>query len=99
MRNHLELDHERIAEFCRRNHIRKLSLFGSVLSYDFRADSDVDILVEFEPGYRVGLIRMAAIENELSQIVGRKVDMRTPQDLSRYFRDKVVSAAEVQYAA
>lgn len=99
MRNHPNLDRERIAEFCRRNHIRKLSLFGSILRKDFRVDSDVDVLVEFEPGYRVGLIRMAAMENDLSRMIGRKVDMRTPQDLSRYFRDKVVSSAEVQYVA
>ena len=98
MDNHLNLDREKIAEFCRRNHIRKLSLFGSVLSDSFGPDSDVDVLVEFEPGFRVGLIRLAGIENELSNIIGRKADIRTPQDLSRYFRDKVVSTAEVQYA-
>lgn len=74
-------------------------MFGSILRQDFRIDSDVDVLVEFEPGYRVGLIRMAAMENDLSAMIGRKVDMRTPQDLSRYFRDKVVSSAEVQYVA
>ena len=96
---HLSLAYEEIAEFCRRNHIRKLSLFGSVLRDDFRADSDVDVLVEFEPGYPVGLIRMAAMENELSEIIGRKVDLRTPEDLSLYFREKVLSSAEVQYAA
>jgi predicted nucleotidyltransferase len=99
MGNHLNLDSKQIADFCKRNHIRKLSLFGSVLREEFGPDSDVDVLVEFEPGHRVGLIRMAGMENELSQIIGRKVDMRTPQDLSRYFRDKVVSSAEVQYAA
>ena len=99
MANHLRLDSEEIAEFCRRNHIRKLSLFGSFLREDSSSDSDVDVLVEFEPGYRIGLIRMAGIENELSGIVGRKVDLRIPEDLSRHFRDRVVSSAEVQYAA
>lgn len=99
MKHDLNLVPEAIAEFCRRNHIRRLSLFGSVLRDDFRDDSDVDVLVEFEPGHPVGLIRMAAMENELSGIIGRKVDLRTPEDLSRYFRDKVLSSAEVQYAA
>jgi predicted nucleotidyltransferase len=99
MKHHLSLAHEEIAEFCRRNHIRRLSLFGSVLRDDFGADSDVDVLVEFEAGFPIGLIRMAAMENELSEIIGRKADLRTPDDLSRYFRDKVLSSAEVQYAA
>ena len=99
MTNGLNLDRESIAEFCRRNHIRKLSLFGSVLRGDFGPDSDVDVLVEFEPDSRVGLIRLAGIELELSRIIGRKADIRTPQDLSRYFRDEVLSTAEVQYAA
>jgi len=99
MRAHIDLDKERIAHFCRSNHIQRLSLFGSVLRDDFRSDSDVDMLVEFEADARVGLIRLAALEAELSEIVHRKVDLRTPQELSRYFRDKVVASAEVQYAA
>ena len=99
MRAHIDLDKERIAHFCRSNHIQRLSLFGSVLRDDFRSDSDVDMLVEFEADARVGLIRLAALEAELSEIVSRKVDLRTPQELSRYFRDKVVASAEVQYAA
>ncbi len=90
---------DQIADFCRRNHIRWLALFGSAVRDDFRPDSDVDVLVEFEPEHRVGLIRMAGIERELSEIVGRKVDLRTPQDLSRYFREEVVRSAEVQFAA
>jgi uncharacterized protein len=94
----IAIDREKLAEFCRRNHIRKLSLFGSVLRDDFHADSDVDVLVEFEPGARVGLIRLAGMELELSDLLGRKVDLRTAADLSRYFRDEVVKAAEVQYA-
>lgn len=90
---------EKIAEFCKRSGIRRLALFGSVLSDHFGNDSDVDVLVEFESGKVVGLLRMAAIERELSEILGRRVDLRTPGDLSRYFRDEVVSTAEVQYAA
>jgi hypothetical protein len=96
---HLPTDRDRIASFCRRRHIRKLAFFGSVLRDDFGPESDVDVLVEFEPGEVVGLLRMAAMELELSEILGRKVDLRTPQDLSRYFRDEVVASAEVQYAA
>jgi hypothetical protein len=89
---------EIIAEFCKRHHIRKLALFGSVLREDFRPDSDVDVLVEFEPGHTVGLLRMAGLEMELSEVLGRKVDLRTPAELSRYFRDEVARTSEVQYA-
>ncbi|MGA2620717.1 MAG: nucleotidyltransferase family protein [Thermoguttaceae bacterium] len=89
----------KVADFCRRHHIRKLSLFGSVLRDDFRPDSDVDVLVEFEEGKSPGLIRLAGMELELSEMLGgRKVDMNTPQCLSRYFRDRVKAEAEVQYA-
>jgi predicted nucleotidyltransferase len=98
MEARVSLDHEKIAEFCQRHHICKLALFGSVLRDDFRADSDVDVLVEFEPASRVGLIRLAGIELELSELIGRKVDLRTPADLSRYFRQEVLESAEVQYA-
>ena len=94
----VSLDREMIAAFCRRHHIRQLALFGSVLRDDFRPESDVDILVEFEPGYKVGLIRLAGMELELSALLGRKVDLRTPADLSRYFRQDVLATAEVQYA-
>ena len=94
----IAVDRERLAAFCRKHHIRKLALFGSVLRDDFRADSDVDVLVEFEPGHVPGFIRLAGMEFELSALLdGRKVDMRTPEDLSRYFRDEVVASAEVQY--
>ena len=93
----IAIDQDRIAEFCRRHQIRKLALFGSVLRDDFRADSDVDVLVEFEAGARVGLIRLAGMERELSCILGRRADLRTPGDLSRYFRQEVLDAAEVQY--
>ena len=77
----------------------RLSLFGSVLREDFRPDSDVDMLVEFEPGAVVTLLDMARMEIELAEMIGRAVDMRTPAELSRYFRDDVVASAEVQYAA
>jgi hypothetical protein len=87
-----------MAEFCRKHHIWKLSVFGSYLRDDFRPDSDIDFLVEFEPGHIPGLIRFAGMEIELSEILGRKVDLRTAQDLSRYFRDEVLAQAEVQYA-
>jgi hypothetical protein len=94
----IPIDHEQIRAFCRRHHICKLALFGSVLRNDFRPDSDVDVLVEFEPGYAVGLIRFAGMELELSDLLGRKVDLRTPADLSRDFRQEVLESAEVQYA-
>lgn len=90
---------QRIAEFCERHHIRKLALFGSVLREDFRPDSDVDVLVVFEPGHVPGFFRLFDLEEELSAIFGgRKVDLRTPEDLSRYFRREVEAEAEVQYA-
>ncbi|GAB4453262.1 MAG: nucleotidyltransferase [Anaerolineae bacterium] len=88
---------EEIAAFCQRHHIHKLALFGSVLRDDFGPDSDVDVLVEFEPGRVPGLITLAAMEIELSAILGRKADIRTSAELSRYFRQKVVDTAEVQY--
>lgn len=88
---------ERVREYCRRHHIRRLSFFGSVLREDFRADSDVDVLVEFEPGLPVGYLGLAAMERELGEILGRRVDLRTPAELSRYFRDEVLAEAEVQY--
>ena len=93
----IPIDRKKIASFCRRHRIRRLALFGSVLRDDFRPDSDVDTLVEFEPGVAVGFIRLAGMELELSEILGRKVDLRTPADLSRYFRQEVLQSAEVQY--
>jgi predicted nucleotidyltransferase len=89
---------ERIEAFCRQHHICRLSLFGSVLRSDFRADSDVDVLVEFEPGFVPGLA-FFGMEEELSQILGRKVDLNTPNFLSPYFRNEALSAAEDQYVA
>ncbi|MEE8184832.1 MAG: nucleotidyltransferase domain-containing protein [Thermodesulfobacteriota bacterium] len=100
MKNRVQIDvpHEKIAEFCRINHIRKLSFFGSVLSSNFSSSSDVDVLIEFEPGHVPGFITLSGMEIELSEIIGRKVDLRTPEDLSRYFRKEVVESADVQYA-
>jgi uncharacterized protein len=98
-RAHIHLPQDRLAAFCRRHNIRRLSLFGSVLREDFRPDSDVDVLVEFEPGKVPGLIRLAGMELELSELLGgRQVDMNTPRCLSPYFRDRVEKEAEVQNA-
>jgi len=95
----IAVDPAEIAVFCQRNHIRKLALFGSVLRDDFRPDSDIDVLVEFEVGHVPGLLRLARMERELSELLGdRRVDLRTPEDLSRYFRNDVVATAEVLYA-
>ena len=95
---HFDIPCDDVAEFCKRNHIRKLSLFGSVLRGDFCPDSDVDILVEFEPERAPGYIRLAGMELELSEMLGgRKVDINTPECLSRYFRDEIVASARVQY--
>jgi len=94
----IELPREKIGEFCRENHIRRLALFGSVLRDDFTPESDIDVLVEFEPGTRIGL-RFFRLERELSSIMGRRVDLHTPGFLSRYFRDEVIGKAEVLYDA
>jgi len=88
---------EKLAEYCRKHHITRLALFGSVLREDFRPDSDIDVLVEFEPGHVPGF-SIIDMENELSRLVGHKVDLRTPNDLSRYFREQVVREARVEYA-
>ena len=88
---------EKIAAVCRRHHIKKLAIFGSALRPDFREDSDIDVLVEFEPGHIPGLA-FFTMQDELSEIMGRKVDLNTSQCLSRYFRDKVLQEAVVQYA-
>ena len=94
----INLTKKQIADFCRRNHIKKFAFFGSVLRDDFRSDSDVDVLVEFDRNqHPIGLFEVVRMEIELSNMIGRKVDLRTPQDLSIYFRDKVVAEAEVQY--
>ena len=99
MARNIALPRDRTEEFCCRNHIKKLALFGSVLRDDFGPKSDVDVLVEFEPEARVGFFELYDMEQELSNIIGgRKVDMNTPKCLSKYFRDKVLATAEVQYA-
>ncbi len=94
----IDIDKNLIANFCRRHNIRKLSLFGSVLRPDFSADSDVDVLVEFEPGYTPGL-SFFSMEIELSEIIGQNVDLNTLGFLSLHFREEVEAAAEVQYVA
>ncbi len=93
------IDDATLARFCRQNHIRRLSLFGSQLKGTAQPDSDVDLLVEFEPDARVSLLDVAGMEIELTRMLGRPVDLRTAGDLSRYFRDQVVQSAQVQYAS
>ncbi len=90
------IDREKLAAFCRKHHIRKLAFFGSVLRDDFGPDSDVDVLVEFEPGYVPGLA-FFSMQDELSELIAREVDLNTPQFLSHYFRNEVLAEAEVQY--
>jgi len=95
----IEVPRREIESYCRRNRIRRLALFGSVLRDDFRPDSDVDVLVEFEPNAGVGFFELFDMEQELSRLLGgRKVDLHTPRSLSKYFRDEVLNEAEVQYA-
>ncbi|MBT9172942.1 MAG: hypothetical protein DDT21_01330 [Syntrophomonadaceae bacterium] len=99
MNARLVISKERLAAFCRDHGIRRLAIFGSALREDFRPDSDIDVLVEFEPDRLPSLLGMARMERELSPLFGgRKVDLRTPEDLSRYFRQTVIEEAEVQYA-
>lgn len=98
--SHISVPKEQLAAFCSRSGIRRLALFGSVLTDRFAETSDVDVLVEFQPDYRIGHLGVAALERELSPFFGgRKVDLRTPGDLSHYFRGKVMRTALVQYAA
>jgi len=94
----IEIPRDKLAEFCKRNHIRKLSLFGSVLRRDFGSKSDIDMLAEFEPGNEPGFIRLSAMERELSSMLGgRKIDLVTKQFLNHRIRGRVLSEAEVQY--
>jgi len=88
---------EKLIDFCKKNHIHKLSFFGSVLTNQFRPDSDLDVLVEFEAGKGPGFFELSGMEMELSKLFGRRVDLRTPKELSRYFRDQVIANAQVQY--
>ena len=99
MNPQLSVQKTELAAFCRAHGIHRLAIFGSALRADFGPDSDVDVLVEFEPGRVPGLLGIAGMEIELSALLGgRKVDLRTPEDLSRYFRQEVLDSAEVQYA-
>jgi hypothetical protein len=95
----IEIPSAAIAEFCQRHYIQKFSLFGSVLRSDFSTKSDIDVLVEFHPKHIPGLIRLSAMEQELSHIFHRQVDLRTPEDLSHYFRQEVLDSAIVQYVS
>ena len=95
----IPIDRERLADFCRRHHIRKLSLFGSVLRDNFRPGSDVDVLADFAPGHVPGFISLYHLEQELSALLGgRKIDLVTPKFLNHRIKDRVLAAAEVQYA-
>lgn len=99
MKAQVSLPEAEIADFCRRYGVRKLSFFGSVLTARFSESSDVDMLVEFRPEERVGYFRLAEMEEQLSRLVGgRRVDLRTPADLSAYFRDEVLRTARTVYA-
>ncbi len=99
MKARISVSRERIAAFCREHKIRRLAIFGSALRGDFGPDSDIDVLVEFEPDHIPSLLGIARLERELSPLFdGRKVDLRTPEDLSRYFRKDVIEEAEIQYA-
>lgn len=99
MKSKIPIDKTKMADFCRRNHIRRLALFGSVLREDFRPDSDVDVLAEFEPGHTPGFIRLYQIQEELSPLVrGHRPDLVTPGFLNRRIRNRVLSEAEVLYA-
>lgn len=97
--NGVNFPEQAIAEFCRRNGIARLSLFGSILRDDFTPESDVDVLVEFEPGRTPGMFGSGGMILELSAMIGRHVDLRTPYDLSRFFRHAVLSGAKVLHAA
>jgi uncharacterized protein len=96
-RARINLPEEEIAAFCRRHGISRLALFGSVLREDFQPDSDVDVLVEFEPAHVPGLFGLARMERELSDLLGRKADLNTPGFLSPYFRQEVLAEAEVHF--
>jgi uncharacterized protein len=97
MKKYFTITKDQIAEFCRHHYIRRMAIFGSVLRDDFNPDSDVDILVEFKEGHEPGFA-FFAMQEELSQLIGRQVDLNTPNFLSRYFRDEVINNAEVIYA-
>ncbi len=98
MSSKVSVDQERLAEFCRQNGVRRLAVFGSALRDDFGPDSDVDVLIEFEPGRTPGL-SFFWMQEELSRLFDRTVDLHTPASLSRYFRNQVLSEAEDQFVA
>lgn len=98
LRSRVAADEKRLAELCRRYHVRRLAFFGSVLRHDFRPESDLDVLVEFAPNRTPGL-KFFALQEELSDLFGRTVDLNTAGDLSRYFRDEVLAEAEYVYDA
>ena len=95
----IAVPHEAVAEFCRRHGIRRLAFFGSVIRDDFTPESDVDVLVEFEPGREPGLFSFVGYQLDLSKLLGREVDLRTAGDLSKYFRDEVLAEAQDIYVA
>jgi len=95
----IDFSESALADFCRRHRVARLSLFGSVLTDDFRPDSDVDVLVEFEPGAKPTLFYLGGMLMELQGLLGREVDLRTPGDLSPYFRQDVLKGSKLLYAA
>ena len=98
MNKNFKINKDKLSDFCKRHHIHRLAIYGSALRDDFEPDSDVDVLVDFMPGHTPGFFGLFEMEEELSGLFGgHKVDMRTPEDLSRYFRDEVIATAEVQY--
>jgi uncharacterized protein len=97
--HNIEIDMDALAEVCRRYHVRELSLFGSVLSEDFREDSDIDVLVEYEPGSRVSLFDMSDLRFELMELFGRKVDLVSKRGLRRGYREHILSTCKHLYAA
>ena len=97
MNTQVSIPKDRLAAFCEGHGIKRLSIFGSALRSDFGPDSDIDVLVEFEPDRTPGLFGFAGMELELTRMLGRKVDLRTPEDLSRYFRQEVLAEAQIQY--
>lgn len=99
LRQNITIPEKDIEAFCQHHHVRKLAFFGSVLGNEFKPESDVDVLVEFDPEHIPGLVGFIGMEIELGEILGRKVDLNTPHSLSRYFRDHVIAEANVQYIA
>lgn len=99
MESPFEIDQAAIKAICLRYGVQKLSLFGSAIHGDFGPDSDVDLLVEFQPDQQVGYFRLTELQLALEDVIGRKVDLRTPGELSRYFREQVMQEAVIQYAA